>query len=222
MSKESSGAEVPFKSKDEKVALVIKHREMLVEFLSDLSEAEWNQPTLCDGWEIRHVVGHLLSPVLSPSWRTAAVVARRGSYRRAFDQLARDFGDKPPKELHGLLKQHADNVWSPPSMGPAAPLTDIIVHTQDIVRPLGATIEVDPLEVDPSLTFVVGPKSNQRFVPAKRYAGIRLVATDLKWKVGKGLEIEGPALELLMAVMGRGVALQHLSGPGFDTLSERI
>ena len=222
MSKKSDGAQIPFKRKDEKLALVTKHRLALAEVLDGLSEAEWNTPTLCDGWEVRHVVGHLLTPALSPSWRTAAAVARRGSYRGAFDHLARQFGEKPPTELHSLLVEHANNVWSPPTMGPAAPLTDAIVHGQDIVRPLGLELEVEPLEVDPSLTFVVGPKSNQLFVPPKRYANIRLIATDLKWRVGKGPEVEGPALELLMALMGRGIALQHLSGPGFDTLSERI
>jgi uncharacterized protein (TIGR03083 family) len=212
----------PFKSKAEKVALVTKHRRALADVLESLDEAEWNHPSLCDGWDIRHVVGHLLTPALSPSRRTAVTVAKSGSYTKAFDRLAREFGEQSPAELLKALREHADNVWVSPIMGAAAPLTDILVHSQDIVRPLGIELTVDPLEVDPALTFVVGNKSNQLFVKPKRYAGLRLIATDLKWKVGKGAELEGPAIELLLAVMGRGVALKHLSGPGFDLLSERI
>ncbi len=199
-----------------------KHRRALAELLDGLTDAEWNTETYCDGWEVRHVVGHLLTPALSPSWRTTAAVVKAGGFAKGFDRLAREFGEKPPAELIKLLRANANNVWSPPSMGPAAPLTDILVHSQDIARPLGLKLEVKPLEVDPALTFVVGNKSNQLFVKPKRYAGLRLIATDIKWKFGKGAELEGPALELLMALLGRGAALQHLQGPGFDLLSERI
>ena len=199
-----------------------KHRRALADVLDGLSEAEWHSDTYCDGWEVRHVVGHLLTPALSPSWRTTAAVVRAGGFAKGFDQLARQFGEKPPAQLVKLLRSNANDVWCPPTMGPAAPLTDILVHSQDIVRPLGLELEVKPLEVDPALTFAVGNKSNQLFVKPKLYAGLRLIATDIKWKFGKGEEVEGPALELLLALLGRGAALQHLSGPGFDTLSERI
>lgn len=199
-----------------------KHRRALADVLDGLSDAEWHTDTYCEGWEVRHVVAHLLTPALSPSWRTTAAVVKAGGFAKGYDRLAREFGEKPPAELIKLLRANANNVWSSPTMGPAAPLTDILVHSQDIVRPLRIDLDVEPLHVDPALTFVVGNKSNQLFAPAKRYAGLRLIATDIKWKFGKGAELEGPALELLMALLGRGAALQHLKGPGFDILSERI
>jgi uncharacterized protein (TIGR03083 family) len=35
------------------------HRRALVRLLGDLSEEEWLQPSLCDGWTIRQVAAHL-------------------------------------------------------------------------------------------------------------------------------------------------------------------
>lgn len=213
---------MPFGTKAEKKTLVTKHRRGLADILDSLSEGDWHQQSLCEGWEVRHVVGHLLSPALSSSWRSMGAVIRNGSFARGADRLAREFGDRQPAELVSLLREHADNIWVSPTMGAGAPLTDILAHTQDIVRPLGIEVEIDPLEIDPALTFCIDKKSNQQFAPARRYAGLRLIATDLKWKFGKGDELEGPALELMMALLGRGVALQNLEGPGFDRFSEQI
>ncbi len=121
-----------------------------------------------------------------------------------------------------LLFANAANVWVPPTMGMAAPLTDILVHTQDVARPLGIPVPVASDHVDPALTFCVTRKSNQLFAPARRYAGLRLIASDLKWKCGKGPEVSGPAIELLLALTGRRSALANLEGEGVATLAKRL
>ena len=52
--------------------------------------------------------------------------------------------------------------------------------------------------------------------------GVKLKATDVDWEHGEGSEVSGPAESLLMAMAGRPVALAELSGPGLDTLKQRI
>jgi len=65
-----------------------------------------------------------------------------------------------------------------------------------------------------------------RFAPpigaSKRIGGLRLVATDLDWTVGKGPVVEGPAESLLMALAGRRGVATELTGPGQPTIAERI
>lgn len=159
---------------------------------------------------------------MNSAWSTLGVVVRKGSYAKGFDTVAKDIGSKPTPELIRLVRNFTDNVWVPPTLGVAAPLTDVMVHTQDIARPLGIEVPVAPDEIDPVLTFAVGNRSNQLFVPSKRYRKLRLIATDLKWKYGKGAEVEGPGLELLMALAGRKVGLEQLTGDGVPTLANRI
>jgi len=51
---------------------------------------------------------------------------------------------------------------------------------------------------------------------------VRLVATDLDWAHGEGLEVTGPAEALLMAMAARPDAFNQLAGPGKELLAQRI
>jgi hypothetical protein len=55
----------------------------------------------------------------------------------------------------------------------------------------------------------------------RRVEGLTLRATDADWSHGSGPVVEGPAMSLLMATAGRGVALDDLSGEGLATLRAR-
>lgn len=194
----------------------------MADLLARIAPADWDHPSLCDGWPVRTVVGHLLTPSLRSSWRTLGKSIRALSLAKGLDRTAQEIGAKPPEELVSLLFANAANIWVPPTMGMPAPLTDILVHTQDIARPLGIPVPVASDHVDPALTFCVGRKSNQLFTPARRYSGVRLVASDLKWKCGKGPEVTGPAIELLLALTGRTSALANLEGDGVEILAGKM
>ena len=56
----------------------------------------------------------------------------------------------------------------------------------------------------------------------RRSAGLKFVATDVEWSAGDGPEIEGPAMSLIMAMVGRAGALTDCSGPGVETLRSRM
>ena len=215
-------ADVPYAAKEAQHALVVAHRERLADLLGRLEPAQWDHPTLCEGWSVRVVVGHLLTPALQSSWRTIGTSLRSLSMAKGLDRIATTIGARPPEELTRLLLANVENIWVPPTMGMAAPLTDVLVHTQDIARPLGITIPVAGEHLDPALTFCVSRKSNQVFAPARRYAGLRLIATDLKWRCGKGAEVHGPAIELLLALTGRKAALEQLEGDGVAILAKRL
>jgi uncharacterized protein (TIGR03083 family) len=92
------------------------------------------------------------------------------------------------------------------------PLIDILVHTQDIVRPLGrrhamppeaATVAADRCRLLAPLT------GSSRVV-----RGLRMVATDAAWSRGRGPTVEGPMEELLMLCAGRAPDTGRLAGDG--------
>ncbi len=66
------------------------------------------------------------------------------------------------------------------------------------------------------------------FILSGRLDGLRFVPSDLdgksdeSWGVSSGLEIRGPAEALILAIAGRAVAIDDLSGDGVQILSERI
>jgi hypothetical protein len=55
-----------------------------------------------------------------------------------------------------------------------------------------------------------------------RIAGLSLRANDVDWATGTGPEVSGPALSLVLAIVGRKAALDDLSGEGLDTLKSRM
>ena len=61
------------------------------------------------------------------------------------------------------------------------------------------------------------------FVGAKkRTAGLHLVATDVEWSHGQGPEVQGTGEAILLALTGRPVVLDELTGDGVATLRARI
>ena len=65
-------------------------------------------------------------------------------------------------------------------------------------------------------------KGSNTLIGAKnRVAGLGLAATDTDWKNGDGPEVRGPLLSLLMAMTGRSVACDDLTGEGVGTLRRR-
>ena len=60
------------------------------------------------------------------------------------------------------------------------------------------------------------------FVGRNWLADLRLVATDVGATLGKGAEVRGRGIDLMMAMCGRAPALDDLHGPGVATLRGRI
>src|SRR3712207_1534921 len=61
-------------------------RLSLADLLDDLSPAEWATPSLCTGWLVRDVAGHLTQAHMG--YRDALVAAVRA--RGGFDRMVRD------------------------------------------------------------------------------------------------------------------------------------
>jgi hypothetical protein len=98
-------------------------------------------------------------------------------------------------------------------------LGEAIVHAEDIRRPLGLSRQYPAEAILCVADFYAG--SNLIIGTKRRIEGVRLRATDAGWSHGTGPEAAGSAMSLLLAMTGRTVALDDLSGDGVATLRSR-
>ncbi len=118
-----------------------------------------------------------------------------------------------------LLRESAGSERRTPFSAPMDPLMDLVVHAQDVARPLGISYSSPPDVVAASLAYV----ATNRFLGApKRLAGVRLLSSDTGWTLGDGADLVGPDLDLLLVAAGRPAGLAALTGPGVDVLAPRL
>jgi uncharacterized protein (TIGR03083 family) len=208
-------------TKDELFAAITVQRRQLSDTLDGLTEEQWNAPSLCAGWRVRDVVGHLLSILEIPMSRFILNVIKARSFDAYADRIAREIGARDPKALTTAYRATSDRRFAPPLVGPIAPLADVLIHTRDIERPLGLPSRLDPAALRNVLDYVCGGKA-RGFVPPSRTNDLRFDAPDLGWSVGTGPSVTGPGDAIMMAVTGRRSALADLSGDGVAILTARI
>lgn len=198
--------------KDEIFAAIAVERLALADLLEGLTPEQLATPSLCDGWTVQDIGAHLTFlwavPFATMAWR---ITKARGSFAKAVFHLTKEMGQQPIEQIVAGLRANATNRKHPPGL-PPAPLTDVIVHGEDVRVPLGIVREVPLPAVRIALDFVTSGRDRGTFLPRGRLQGLRLVATDQDWVWGKGEEISGPSQALLAGVMGRMPALQSLHG----------
>ncbi|BCK59239.1 maleylpyruvate isomerase family mycothiol-dependent enzyme [Nocardia wallacei] len=202
-------------------AAVRVERLRLCEFLAGLGADEWSTPSLCAAWTVHEVLAHLTTTTRTSVWSVVKEAIRaRGSFDRMEATVARERAARlPAAELIEQLRESAESSRRTPFSSPMDPLMDVLVHGQDIARPLRRSLPLLPEHAVPVLHYVVG----NRFLGAPaRLSGLKLVATDMDWESGTGPEITGKAADLLLAATGRPVALEQLAGPGAGVLAHRI
>ncbi len=201
-------------------ALATAERRDLADYLDTLTEQQWGQPSLCPRWTVRDVVGHLPSYDELAWPAVLALFARSGFSLARSNQIGVEHSRRlSTEQLVERLRTHAVPRGVTAMFGSAIALTDGMVHHQDIRRALGHPRTVPEERLVAALNFV--PRA--RALPApKNIRGLRLVATDVDWTHGTGLEVNGPGEALLVALAGRPQALADLNGPGLATLAKRI
>jgi uncharacterized protein (TIGR03083 family) len=193
-------------------------RLRVADLLASLAAEEWDAPSLCHGWRVRDVAGHLAVVPTITTWRMLATAPRaRFNPNRINTLIATMEGSRPPEEIIALLRQHAGERRTAMSLDIRNSLFDVIVHSQDIALPLGRDFSVPVADTRRGLQRVweMGWPFNAR----KRLGTFTLRATDTDWEVGSGPEVIGPALALLLLLTGRtGAAASDLHGPGVKAL----
>ena len=175
-------------------------RAWLADLLESLPADAWEQPSLCDGWTVRDVGAHLTfshARVRDLLWP-----AVRAGFR--YDTLARDTALRSPltnEEIVARLRSFVGSRRRVAFITDLDPLIDILVHNQDICRPLGIDHQMPPDAAAAAANRVLStPRPIRRW---KRPQGLRRVATDTDWAYGSGEELRAPMQSHLLALTGR-------------------
>ncbi|MGX1779041.1 maleylpyruvate isomerase family mycothiol-dependent enzyme [Nocardia brasiliensis] len=201
-------------------ALTHTERAALAEDLAGLDETQWASPSLCGRWTVEEVVAHLTAAasVGRIRWVLSALGARFDFALHNDRRLAEHRGATPAETLDRF---RAIGTSTTATFGAtAAWLGEVVVHAQDIRRPLG-------LPREPALAAVTAVA---RFYASRDFtvsghsaiAGLRMTATDGPFEIGTGPEVRGTTTALVMAMAGRSAYCDDLTGPGLPTLRSRL
>ena len=193
-------------------------RADLATFLATLTPQQWDAPSLCAGWTVKDVVAHTIS------YEELGVVGllkrfAKGRIVRANEVGVAEFAALSPHQLLEFLGNHLTPRGLTAGFGGMIALVDGTIHHQDIRRSLHQPRTIPAERLTRVLGLVPG---NPRLGAGRRIRGLRLRATDVDWAHGHGPEVIGCGEALLMAMAGRPAALAELSGPGRETLAERL
>jgi uncharacterized protein (TIGR03083 family) len=203
-------------------ARIHKQRLTLVDVLTGLGDEEWDTPSLCEGWTVHEVVAHLTMPFrLGVPSLVAGLVRARGNFALLSDRYARSQSQVAPSELVALLRREASNRFTPPGLGPEAPLSEIVIHSYDVAIPTYRALEVSEETSSEVLDFLVTTKAERGFTRKGLVAGLRLESSDSEWSSGVGALVRGPTVSLLLALTGRARGFTPLEGDGVQVLRSR-
>jgi uncharacterized protein (TIGR03083 family) len=115
---------------------IAAERRDLADVLDGLTAQQWDAPSLCAGWSVRHVVAHLTMPLRYSQPRfLLELVKAGGRFQQMSDAAARRDALLPMAQLIGALRDNAEHPWKPPGGGYAGALTHDLIHSLDITGP---------------------------------------------------------------------------------------
>jgi uncharacterized protein (TIGR03083 family) len=209
---------------DTLMAMAYAERADLAAYLATLTPNQWEKPSLCDGWSVKDVVGHMIS---YEELGTLGLIRRfaKGRIVHANQVGVDEFAALNPDELLMFLNNHLRPRGLTAGFGGMIALVVGTIHHQDIRRALGhpRTIPGDRLT-----RILQRISSNPRLGAGRRIRGLQLTATDVDWTHGSGLEVigSGEALMMAMAVAlplsTSSMALDNPHSPNGSNLSDTL
>jgi len=201
--------------------MLTDERRRTADLLETLSEEQLATQSLCGLWTVKEVAAHLTA-----LWEVGtvgfipAIVRARGNFDKANDRITKRLVQRSMDEIVASIRENAGNRSTPPTFGAEAPLTDVIIHTQDICRPLGIARDVAPERTRIVLDLQTSGKVKRLGIPS--VDGLHLVATDQDWSRGAGPEVRGRSVDLATALHGRTDAIADLEGDGVEDFQRRV
>jgi uncharacterized protein (TIGR03083 family) len=194
-------------------------RRALAADLRTVTGDQWDTPSLCSKWTVRDVLAHMTSAAtLTPPSFFGKLISSGFSFDKVQESGVATQRGSSPAETLAHFEGVVDSVKHPP--GPNTTwLGEVIVHAEDIRRPLGIKHSYPTDAVVAVADFYQG--SNMLIGSKRRISGLTLSATDAEWSHGTGPEVAGPILSLVLAMTGRTAGLDDLTGPGVATLRAR-
>ena len=199
--------------------MIHAERGALATDLDPLADEQWDTRSLCPEWTVREVVGHLTAASVNTPGKFFSKLAGSGfSFNK---MVAKDVAEQmqgTPADTLARFKAQEKATTHPPGPTPTW-LGEIVVHSEDIRRPLGIKRDYPTEALLTVANFYKG--SNLIIGAKKRITGLTFTATDAEWTTGSGPEVSGPLISLIVAMTGRPAGIDDLSGDGVATLKGR-
>lgn len=171
--------------------LACEERQDFAAFLDELSPQHWELPSLCELWRVRDVVAHVISYDQLSRWQLACRFAKGGLVPARINALGvAEYAGRSPRQLSELMRTCIPPRGLTSAFGGMIALVDGMVHQQDIRRPLGIERVIPPQRLQRVLDLALRAPTTRG---ARKARGLRLIATDVDWAYGDGLEATGPA-----------------------------
>jgi len=200
--------------------LIRTARAELAEDLAVLTPQQWATPSLCEAWSVEETVAHLTSAahMTTARWVRSIVAAglRPAVHNRR--RLTEHLGPTSARTFENFRAVVPSD--RAPSKHTAAWLGEVLVHGQDVRRPLclPQSFSVPAWSVVAEFFAARNFAVNSRTVAR----GLRLRALDGPFDVGDGPEVVGPTQALTMVMAGRRAYLDDLDGVGVSLLRARL
>ena len=173
--------------------------------LADLLEAApdqtWDAPSLCQGWQVRHVVAHVTMPArLTPEQFGAEMAAAGGDFAVLSDSVAARDAALPVADHLASLRAAQLHRWQPPGGGAAGALSHAVIHSLDV------TVALDRPAVAPAeaVIAVLGQLTAANgAIFGLDLTDVRLEAADTGWSWGAGEVTRADAGHLVALLSGR-------------------
>ena len=201
-------------------ALIHAERAAMADTWEGLTSEQWAAASWCGGWSVHITAGHVLAAAEQtiPNFYKEFILA--GFRFNVFaERAARRLAEVAPADMVRRLRARTSTTNHPPAPV-VTMLGEIVVHGEDIRRPLGLAHTVDEAALVAVADNYV--TTNLLIGSKRRIAGLRLAATDAAWTHGEGPEVTGPLTSLVLAMSGRKGAVDDLGGEGVTLFASRI
>jgi uncharacterized protein (TIGR03083 family) len=173
----------------------------LADLLACAPPETWDAPSLCEKWQVRHVIAHVTMPArLTPGQFAAEMAAAGGDFTVLSNAVAARDASLPLADQLGALRSQRLHTWQPPGAGAAGALSHAVIHSLDV------TIALDRPAVAPKRAMVA---VLQQLTAANGalfgvdLGGVRLQATDSDWNWGSGDAVRADSGLLVALLSGR-------------------
>ena len=183
----------------------------LADLLAPASDAEWESPSLCEGWRVREVIAHLTMAARYSEEEFMAELNRcEFDFTRLSNEIAGRDAELPVLELVADLRSDTMHHWTPPGGGYHGALNHVVIHGLDVTVPWGVPRRSPDTTIRVVLDDLTQGGGHAHF--GIEIQGRTLRANDLDWSYGTGPELRGAAEDLALVMCGRDVGDGRLEG----------
>lgn len=183
----------------------------LADLLDSATDAQWDTPSLCEGWRVREVIAHMTMAARYSEEEFMAELRRCGfDFSRLSNQIAARDAELPTSELVANLRADVMHHWTPPGGGYHGALNHVVIHGLDATVPLGVPRRSPDETIRVVLDDLTEGGGHAHFGTSIK--GRTLQAANLDWSHGSGPALRGAAEDLALVLCGRTIPAGRLEG----------